>query len=61
LKKEIETFIQRGKLKEFVAWNKDVENCSWEKGKEKPQTANAFIGRTLEILKGFHVDKKVPD
>jgi hypothetical protein len=34
---------------------------SWEKGKEKPRTADAFIGRTLEVLKGFHVDTKVPD
>jgi hypothetical protein len=61
LKKEIETIIRRGKLKEFVAQNKDVWSYSWEKGKEKPRTADAFIGRTLEVLKGFHVDKKVPN
>jgi hypothetical protein len=61
LKKEIEMFIRRGKLQEFVARNKDVRGYSWEKGKEKPCTANAFTGRTLEVLKGFHVDTKVPD
>jgi hypothetical protein len=53
LKKEIEMFIRQGKLKEFVAKNKDVGNYRWKKGKEEPRTKLT----TLEVLKGFRIDK----
>jgi hypothetical protein len=38
LKKEIEMLIQQGKLKEFMAKDKGVRNCSWKspQGKEEP-------------------------
>jgi hypothetical protein len=51
LKKEIEMFIRQGKLKEFVAQNKDVRSYPWEKGKEKPRTTDAFIERTFTLTK----------
>jgi hypothetical protein len=59
LKKEIEMSIRRGKLKKFMAQHKDVGSYSWEKGKKKLQTADAFVEKTLEILKDFHVGKNV--
>jgi hypothetical protein len=53
LKREIEMFIRQGKLKKFVVGSKDVGNYSWKLGKEEPWTKLT----TLEILKGFRVNK----
>jgi hypothetical protein len=57
LKKEIERFIRQGKLKKFVVGNKDAESYSYKLRKAEPRTKLS----TLEILKGFRVNKRTPD
>jgi hypothetical protein len=53
LKREIEMFIRQGKLKKFVVRSKDVGSYPWKLGKAEPRTKLT----TLEILKGFRVNK----
>jgi hypothetical protein len=48
-------FIRQGKLKEFVAKNKDVGNYPWKSPQGKEATRPKLT--TLEILKGFRVNK----
>jgi hypothetical protein len=57
LKKEIEMFIQQGKLKEFVVGDKDIGSYPGTRGKAEPRTMLI----TLEILKGFGLGKQFSD
>jgi hypothetical protein len=55
LKKEVEMFIQGGKLEKFIVKGEGVRNHLWDDPLKEEEPRGKLI--TLEILKGLRFDK----